>query len=90
MHGTALCFVVRCLSLAEAVLMSKFPPPETWDIGLPRYAARCCALTSLRSVYAGELISSSGNEWEWTAAIRGASLCCAVRSNFVLISSRAQ
>ena len=28
--------------------MSKFPPPETWDIGLPRYAARCCAL-ELRS-----------------------------------------
>ena len=46
-------------------------------------------LPSLREGYAGELISSSGNEWEWTAAIRGASLCCAVRSNFVLISSPA-
>ena len=86
MHGTALCCVVRCLRPAQAVLVSQNPPPETWDIGLPRCAARCCALPSLRSGYAGFAKSSSGFCWVYISRdTRG----CAVRSNFVLISSPA-
>ena len=47
---------------------------------------RVMRLPSLREGYAGELISSSGNERGWTAAMLGAALC--VRTK-VLISSPA-
>ena len=43
------------------------------------------ALTSLHSVCAYQLISSSGNELYGDAVIHGISLRCVVRSNFVLI-----
>jgi hypothetical protein len=49
-------------------------------VDFPRCAGLRCALPSLREGYAGELISSSGNERGWTAAMRGTSSC--VRTSF--------